>query len=336
VIEAIGRCVVWIDEIEKALQGATSGSPTAACRPTRWAVLSWMQERPGEAFVIATANDVETCRRSCSARAASTKCGGSICRRATEGGGVRAVWETEKTIADAVEYEAATKVKSKVRALITGACIYSAHGLLCPEDGIENLEKAMREARQHVKEFNAKAKLTRVSFYSISGRIAADDVEAVKAINAELEGLLARMAQGVEQLDVKAIREAASKAKEVGGMLKPELQARIQIAVDVARSAAKQIVKAGETAALEIDRAAIRKIEESRTAFLDLDEAAEVKAPEATGGRSTCCLTTSMTPSGSTSPASARRLRRPSIWIDEDEARGREAPCFYTGKFTYH
>jgi hypothetical protein len=202
---------------------------------------------------------------------------------ATEGGGVRAVWETEKTIADAVEYEAATKVKSKVRALITGACIYSAHGLLCPEDGIENLEKAMREARQHVKEFNAKAKLTRVSFYSISGRIAADDVEAVKAINAELEGLLARMAQGVEQLDVKAIREAASKAKEVGGMLKPELQARIQIAVDVARSAAKQIVKAGETAALEIDRAAIRKIEESRTAFLDLDEAAEVKAPEATG-----------------------------------------------------
>ena len=26
VIEAIGRCVVWFDEIEKALQGATSGS----------------------------------------------------------------------------------------------------------------------------------------------------------------------------------------------------------------------------------------------------------------------------------------------------------------------
>ena len=49
VIEAIGRCVVWLDEIEKALQGATSGSRR------RWriadalgTILSWMQERAGE------------------------------------------------------------------------------------------------------------------------------------------------------------------------------------------------------------------------------------------------------------------------------------------------
>jgi ATPase family associated with various cellular activities (AAA)/AAA+ lid domain len=60
VIEAIGRCVVWLDEIEKALQGATSGSADGGVSADALgAVLSWMQERSGEAFVIATANDVE-------------------------------------------------------------------------------------------------------------------------------------------------------------------------------------------------------------------------------------------------------------------------------------
>lgn len=59
VIEAIGRCVVWLDEIEKALQGATSGSADGGVSADALGtVLSWMQERQGEAFVIATANDV--------------------------------------------------------------------------------------------------------------------------------------------------------------------------------------------------------------------------------------------------------------------------------------
>lgn len=59
VIEAIGRCVVWLDEIEKSLQGATSGSADGGVSADALgSVLSWMQERQGEAFVIATANDV--------------------------------------------------------------------------------------------------------------------------------------------------------------------------------------------------------------------------------------------------------------------------------------
>src|SRR5215472_2095142 len=59
VIEAIGRCVVWLDEIEKALAGATDGSAVGGVSTDALgAVLTWMQERAGEAFVIATANDV--------------------------------------------------------------------------------------------------------------------------------------------------------------------------------------------------------------------------------------------------------------------------------------
>jgi AAA+ superfamily predicted ATPase len=60
-IEAIGRCVVWFDEIEKALQGATSGSADGGVSSDALgAVLNWMQERQGEAFVIATANDASS------------------------------------------------------------------------------------------------------------------------------------------------------------------------------------------------------------------------------------------------------------------------------------
>jgi SpoVK/Ycf46/Vps4 family AAA+-type ATPase len=62
VIEAIGRCVVWIDEIEKAMQGASGGgsSDGGVSADALGTILSWMQERSGEAFVIATANDVSS------------------------------------------------------------------------------------------------------------------------------------------------------------------------------------------------------------------------------------------------------------------------------------
>ena len=59
VVEAIGRCVVWIDEIEKALAGATQGAADGGVSSDALGtVLSWMQERAGQAFVLATANDV--------------------------------------------------------------------------------------------------------------------------------------------------------------------------------------------------------------------------------------------------------------------------------------
>lgn len=58
-IEAVGRCVVWLDEIEKALAGATQGAADGGVSSDALGtILSWMQERQGESFVIATANDV--------------------------------------------------------------------------------------------------------------------------------------------------------------------------------------------------------------------------------------------------------------------------------------
>jgi hypothetical protein len=59
VVEAIGRCVIWFDEMEKALAGANGGAADGGvASDALGTMLSWMQERKGESFVVATANDV--------------------------------------------------------------------------------------------------------------------------------------------------------------------------------------------------------------------------------------------------------------------------------------
>ncbi len=59
IIGTVGRCVVLIDEIEKALAGATQGAADGGVSADALgSLLTWMQERTNEAFIIATANDV--------------------------------------------------------------------------------------------------------------------------------------------------------------------------------------------------------------------------------------------------------------------------------------
>lgn len=59
ILESVGQCVLWLDEIEKALAGTTGaqgdGGVAADALGT---ILSWMQERTCPVFVVATANDV--------------------------------------------------------------------------------------------------------------------------------------------------------------------------------------------------------------------------------------------------------------------------------------
>lgn len=59
VAEAVSPCVVWLDEIEKAMAGATQGAADGGVSSDALGtILSWMQERQGSVFVVATANDV--------------------------------------------------------------------------------------------------------------------------------------------------------------------------------------------------------------------------------------------------------------------------------------
>jgi hypothetical protein len=188
-------------------------------------------------------------------------------------------WETTRLTADPEEEKRGQQTRDKVRSMITGVCIRTAFGLLCPEAKIEQLDLAIRDAEREVAGFNAGASITRVTFNLLTGTIAADDVQAVRAINSEVRDLMDQMLAGLEALDVVKIRDAAQRVKRVGQMLSPQAQERVKEAVTAAREGAKSIVAAAEVASAEIDRAALRKVREARTAFLDVEPMAEVQAP---------------------------------------------------------
>jgi hypothetical protein len=202
-------------------------------------------------------------------------------KKVLKNGEEHAKWETERTIANKAEHERACQTRSLCRMAITRPCASSAFGLLCPEALADELEQGIAESNRLVDEFNATAELTRLSVYVMKGKIAQDDVEAVKAINSEVRELLQTMEEGLKNLDAKSVREAASKAKNIGSMLAPDAEAKVRIAIDAARASATAIAKAGEQASLVVDTITIKKIAEQRTAFLDMGEAQEIATPRA-------------------------------------------------------
>ena len=58
--EAIAPCILWIDEIEKAMAGSKSSGSTDGGTSSRvfGSFLNWLQEKTSPVFVVATANDV--------------------------------------------------------------------------------------------------------------------------------------------------------------------------------------------------------------------------------------------------------------------------------------
>ncbi len=61
IIEAVGRCVVLFDEIEKSLAGSQPGAAAdgGVASDALGALLSWMSDRTCEGFIIATSNNAD-------------------------------------------------------------------------------------------------------------------------------------------------------------------------------------------------------------------------------------------------------------------------------------
>lgn len=206
-------------------------------------------------------------------------------RHKDDDGSERARWETERVIQNAAELRRAEKVRSTARQLISKVCARSSFGLLCPNAWEKELYEAIAQGRRLAAEFNSKSRCTEVGVHAIVGRVAQDDVEAARAINAEVRDLMRQMTDGLKDLDVKRVREAAAKARSVGMMLSEEAQGKVKIAIEAARASARKLVAAGEEAAKAIDKEAIKTINQSRTAFLDLEEGDLLPAKPAARGR---------------------------------------------------
>lgn len=192
-------------------------------------------------------------------------------------------WQTDKTVIDAAEHERAVKVRSKARNLVTGICGRSDFGYLCPDNKQAELEAAVAEGARICTEFNITASVTEIKFSVLTGRIAADDAAAVRAIKGELNGLLEAMDAGIKSLDVGAVRELAKKTKKLGTMLQPDAQARLETYLKEVRAVATKMNTAGEQAAAVVDEEVIKALTNARTAFLDLDESAELQDSKVEG-----------------------------------------------------
>lgn len=175
---------------------------------------------------------------------------------------------------DPGERDGAVKARGKARSLITSVCVQSAFGLLCPAWEEDKLQAAVREARAVAEEFNGSAVLTNISVNVICGRIAADDAEAVQAINGEVRELLAHMERGLRNVDAAVIREAANKARALSAMLSLDAAKQALVAIEAARTAARQITKANVTAsAIDVDTAAVEAVRTTMWAFQDTEAA---------------------------------------------------------------
>jgi hypothetical protein len=230
----------------------------------------------------------------------------------------KAVTETTRLIADKQEHEAAIKVRSKARSLITSVCIATDYsGLLCREDREDDLRKAEAEAHDLVNAFNASATCTKIRLFINCGRLQADTERTARAINQEIRDLLEDMQNGLRDMSPDKIREAAGRATQVGKMLSETAQGKVQDAIEAARKVAREITtevkKAGNTAALEIDRLTIFKLESARTAFLDLDTpTAEIATPTMAG------RAVDFEPEAQAVPAGATYTRE-QVWLDTAE-----------------
>lgn len=195
----------------------------------------------------------------------------------TEGGVERSRWNTTRIVFDPEEAKLASQVTSKARYAVTKLCADTAHGPLCPSERRAELYEAIAEARAMCDEFNTTAVFSRIEVNVICGEVIGDDVEAARALFSETERLMTQMQEALEALDTKKIQQLCAKALNMGQMLSAEANANIVAAVNVARTARKKIVAAGEQAAIQIDRQAIEAIGVARSSFLDFGEVSEVE-----------------------------------------------------------
>jgi uncharacterized membrane protein len=205
-----------------------------------------------------------------------------------EDGARVAKWETTRRIENPEEYAEAVKVRATVRNRVASACaVTSAFGLMCPLDKAKELDEALRESRQILRDFNATARNCRVTMAALRGEVSATDAEAIAAISNEVARMVREMERGIKLADPKKIREAADEAKALGAVLSDSARGKVTAAVDEARKAAREIVKrvqkGAEKAAGVVKSIETTSLRAAARTFLDLDESAPVETIAPTG-----------------------------------------------------
>lgn len=187
-------------------------------------------------------------------------------------------WETTRIMDDPEERKAAGEISGKASTIIARLCVRTNFGMLCRTDREAELDAAVIEARQMVREFNQKARYSFVHVSAIKGRIADNDEDAIRAICDEARDILNEMDLALSNDNVKLIQASAQRAKKLTEMMTDDSSTQLNAALTAARKAAREITKRGEDLS---DKVAKVKIEVDKEAFTKarfsfLETAAEV------------------------------------------------------------
>lgn len=199
-------------------------------------------------------------------------------------GRVESEWNTKKIIQNQERFAQATKARNDINTAIRSVCARTGFGLLCPIAREEELMTSIALAREIRDAANGEVSPDyEVGFNVIIGRIAETDENAAKAIAAEVRGLIETMESSIKKMDVKAIRDAANEAKQIGMMLAPDAAEKVSKAIEQARKAAREIVKRveknSEDAAAVLNEIRVDSLAAARFAFIDTEIGAVDVAP---------------------------------------------------------
>jgi hypothetical protein len=191
-------------------------------------------------------------------------------------------WTTKKTVFDQEEHEKAIKVRGTALYQIRKLCVKTPFCLLCPETNEEELDLGVKAAKELIDNFNDGSVYTKIGLYVLKAKLLGDDEQTARAIAGEMRGLLTEMGQAIQKMDPEAIREALTKANEVSQMLVLEQQEKVTVAIELARTAAREITKTikkkGSSAMMAVEdfRVQMAAVEKAKLVFLDFEEPAEV------------------------------------------------------------
>lgn len=185
-------------------------------------------------------------------------------------------WKTTRTIADAEEWDRASKVRSQARALVASACVDTPFSfLLCPTEQETLLDQKLAEAQALVALFNAGSAHSKIKLVSVRGAIAESRVEAITAVKQELNSLIGQLDQAIGAGDVGGIRELVTRAQRVGKMLDQQSDAKgalgkaIAAARVIAKTLVKRVEQQGEAVATVLEEANLSPIAQARFLFID-------------------------------------------------------------------
>jgi len=154
-------------------------------------------------------------------------------------------WETHKVVLSVDEQKNLSSTRRLLRRKISSlGSIINDFGIYVPREAGNELEAAISVANEGVREYNKKAKYTRLQANFTVFEIGGGDERVAKALYDNTVNLLDDMNEAIEKGDIKALRYSIKRMRGISSVLPPQTGKKLAAQIKEAREAAKEAVKA--------------------------------------------------------------------------------------------